>query len=202
MSQGPRTAEELMNELMADPEFRPRHVEREVDVAVGEAQVLYAEQPVLRMLAEVGLTVSSLWHIDPRTVSEAATLVLLEQLSAGQPPEVREGLSRALGGSRSRPHWSRIAALYESEEDPRVREGLAVALGMATTQERLPDLLDLTWRDTTENTVHFVHAFSRHRTAQARAWLESLAGHPVAGAEVRRILHQRELRRRRREKRA
>ena len=60
---GPRSADELMVELEADPAWVAARDAREAELAATEANYREAEAPLVAALAEAGLQVSSVWDL-------------------------------------------------------------------------------------------------------------------------------------------
>lgn len=78
-----RTAEEVMNELLADPEYAQRLEEVEQRVAAKESQFAEASKPLTEQLRSVGLELTSVWDLvnTDEPYPQALAILVKHQLS-------------------------------------------------------------------------------------------------------------------------
>lgn len=158
-----------------------------------------ASAPLLADLRSAGYEVSSVW--DLVNIDEAypdALPVLVQHLNGPYPPDVREGIARALAVRRAIFAWDTIRDAYLSEREKNVKGGLAVALGGMVDREHLPELIQLL-SDTRNgpSRLHMLRGLQRLRDARAASTLEALASDADLHKQIAIILHRRRLRRRR-----
>src|SRR5262245_52456049 len=130
-----KTAAELMADLAKDPSYiARRHAADEARRKKSE-ELMQAEAPLVKALAEVGLKVGTVWDLVnmPTARYPEAVPLLLAHFQEPYPDEIRGGIARALTVIEARPHWNTLARFYENEQYKYAKEGLAVALsGIAT----------------------------------------------------------------------
>ena len=132
------TAEELMRQLEADPEWVAKRDARDSRYAERESRIRAEQKPILDDLAEVGITVSSVYDLVGKQAAPAASFpVLLKHLACAYPSVIREGIIRALGLPAARAvALEPLSTAYSKEADPNLRWVIANALsGMASLSE-------------------------------------------------------------------
>jgi HEAT repeat protein len=185
------SAEELMGELEADPEFQARREERERDRQRKAFEFRRAEAPLTEDLRRLGLHVHSAWDlVNSEAPYPEAIPILIEHLEHPYPDRVREGMARALGVPDARPWWKSLIDLYQREpQGTNAKDGLAVALAAVSDDAVVDDVIRLA-----EDTGHgasrvlLLSALHRSQEAHARRALEGLRGDPDLRKEVTRIL--------------
>lgn len=182
----PIAADELMEELEADPEWRAAQAENERRVAEQDARYAEAEAPVVAALAEVGVEVRSVWDLvntdDDHYVD--AVPVLVEHLQdESYPDRVREGIARSLSFRRAAPAWPAIVELYRSTTDSfDLQQGLAVAMAGTVTDDTVDELVAEAHREEHgESRLILLLGLKRLRTSAATEALEGLLDDPDLG---------------------
>jgi hypothetical protein len=132
------TAEELMRQLEANPEWvaqrdarAGRHAERAKQIAADEA-------PIIAQLATVGVAVSSVYDfVGKQLAPDLALPILVGHLEVEHHPRIREGLIRALGIPSARKiAFGPLCDAFRTERDPTLRWVIANAFsGMARFEE-------------------------------------------------------------------
>jgi len=186
------TAAELVGRLNANAQFVEAQRRREAERSVAAENLRRAEQPLIRELAAVGVSVASVWElVNTSRDYSAAVPVLLAHLVRAYPPSVREGIARALAIPEARSGWKTLCRLYHGEEEERLRDGLAVALAAACDETVLADIIGMV-RDTRlgPSRVLLLAALERSRDPRGRATLQELARDPDLAAEVRATLRR------------
>lgn len=191
---GPGTAEDLMAELLSDPDYVERTRVDEERRAVFARELSLAEQPIVADLRGVGLDVDSVWDLVNTSVPYPEALpVLLEHLErGGYPDRVIESLGRALAVKPAISAWDRLLRLYLASSTPGEETGLAVALRAVATKEHVETLIDLI-RDESRGDVRvfFVGPILRKGGERGLQVIESLRDHPVVGKEATALLKRR-----------
>lgn len=184
---GPVTAEELLRELEADPDYQARveaaEAEREERVRLLRA----AEIPIVEDLNAVGVSVSSVWDLVNTSVPYPDALpILLSHLERGEYPDrVMESLGRALAVKPAVAWWDDLKRLYLSARGPGEEDGTAVALAACATKAQLDDLIALLDADERgESRIYFIRPIKRLGGERGRALLESLRDDPTFGREA------------------
>jgi hypothetical protein len=127
----PRTAQELLAELEADPEWMAGLNARDAERARRDNEWRAAEAPLVAELRDAGFDVKSAWDLvnTPQPYPEALP-ILLKHLVRPYPDRVREGIARALA-VRGEAAFARdeLCQLYDNEPDGTdAKTGMAVAL--------------------------------------------------------------------------
>jgi hypothetical protein len=186
------TAEELMAQLNADPEFVAAREEREARRRQQEIELQRAERPLVDDLRAAGYAIESVWDLvnTPGSYPRAVP-ILFAHLPKPYPPAIREGIARALGVPEAKVGWKLLTRLYREEEEERVKDGLAVAVAGACDETVLSELIDLV-RDTRNgpSRLLLLGALARSRDRRARATLMSLGTDPDLRKEIPVILRR------------
>src|SRR5262252_3641971 len=100
------TAEALLKQLHADPEWVAAREQEDRIRAERAAQLRAAEAPVILALRDVGVEVDSVWDLvnTSRPYPEAIA-VLVDQVRKPYPDKVSEGIGRALAVPEARDYW-------------------------------------------------------------------------------------------------
>ncbi|GGC55569.1 hypothetical protein IEU95_08710 [Hoyosella rhizosphaerae] len=156
-----------------------------------------AQQPILADLRAVGFDVDSLWSLGSRPKSYTAALpVLLKHLErGGYPDRIMGALAFRLGVKEMRPYWDTLRDMYVRATGGDERQGFAAALAEIVTREREEDLISLILDDNLDDSrILLLRGLTRLRSDRSRAVMESLVDHPVLGKAATGVVHQRELR--------
>jgi len=132
------TAEQLMRQLEADPEWVAKRDAREARHAERAKLIAADETSVISDLAAVGVAVSSVYDfVGNQLAPDVALPVLARHLKVEHHPRVREGIIRALGiPSARRVAFDLLCDVYRSERDSTLRWVAANALsGMARFED-------------------------------------------------------------------
>jgi len=185
------TAEELMRELEADPDWRAARERGDRERARREEEWSWAEAPLVEELRRLGYVVSTAWDLVNTGKPYADALpVLLAHVARPYPDRVREGIARALAVPPAKFGWPKLLDLYRREPaGTDAKDGLAVALAAIADRELMDDVVALA-RDRRHGAsrILLLGALARSRQPQARAALTELAGDPQLASEVARIL--------------
>ncbi|KRB77089.1 hypothetical protein ASE01_10070 [Nocardioides sp. Root190] len=158
-----------------------------------------AEEPILQMLAEVGICVDSTDELDEREVrrSPAALAVLMDQFErGGQPYWLASLLGHLLSTKASRSYWERLKAIYLKPGSMGQRDGAAQALAACATREHYDELVGfLTLERRGDSRIHFLRKVATLGKDEGWDVIESYRLHPVLGKEATAMLRRRESRR-------
>lgn len=198
-----RTAEDLMAELNADPEFVAARAREEAERDRIEAEYVAAEAPLVAELGAAGFQVESAWDLMSMTSYPSAVPILLAHLARPYPSAVREGIARALGVPEARSAWPTLTRHFREERDVRVKDGLAAAIAGVANDDLIGDVIDLA-RDTSlgAGRLLLLSALERSKDPRARAALLDLATDPDLTLEVQDIFKRFTRKQARRAKRA
>jgi hypothetical protein len=195
---GAITAEELMKQLNADPEYRARVAKADAERRAFQEALTRAERPVVADLRAAGLRVRSAWDLYQLPESgEIAYPILVKHLRLDYPGRVLNGIGRAIRKEVARSHWSELLALYLQElTDCEARDGLAATLSGCAVRAHYDDLLAILENEGLgESRIYFLRPVNRigNRIAagQGRAAIERFRDHPVLGVEADAILRGR-----------
>lgn len=185
------SAEELMAELEADPQYTAEQERRDTELRQKAAEWRRAEGPLIEELRDAGFEVESAWDLVNTSMPYPAALpILLRHLERPYPDRVREGIARALAVPDARFGWHVLTRLYEEEQpDTDAKDGLAVAIAAASDDEVIEDVMALA-RDQRHGAsrVLLLVALARSRDPRARGALQELERDPDLDSEVQRIL--------------
>jgi hypothetical protein len=132
------TAEELMKQLHADPQWVAEQQQREARHATSTARLKADEAAILSDLTAAGIEVASVYDfLKIPSRPPGAVAVLVRHLDTPHLRNVREGVIRALGVPAARAlAFEPLRAAYRVESDPTLRWVIANALaGMARFEE-------------------------------------------------------------------
>lgn len=182
----PMAADEFMQELEADPEWRAAQAENERRTAEQDARYAEAEAPVVAALAEVGVEVESVWDlVNSRDdhYADAVPVLVAHLQDESYPDRVREGIARSLSFRKAAPAWPEIVELYRSTTDSfDLQQGLAVAMAGTVTDETVDELVAEAHRqEHGESRLILLLGLKRLRTRKATEALEGLRDDPEPG---------------------
>lgn len=186
------TAAEAMAEFQRDPEFSARQRKLEEELRAGTAADRNAQAPVLEALANVGVSVSSVWDMaNTGRVDARALPVLFEHLQLPYPAQIREGMARAMAVPEARFAWPVLVGMFRQEQDRRVKDGLAVALSGIASDDLLDELIALA-RDPTlgESRVLLLFALEHSPRNGMKEVLSELAADSQLKKEARAIVRR------------
>jgi hypothetical protein len=186
------TAAELMEKLIAEPDFVAQREQAEQARVDQEAQWRRAEAPLVTALRAAGFSVSSAWDfVNTAEPYPDALPILFEHLERAYPGAIREGIARALAVPESLARWDLLARLYRTERDPRAKDGLAVAIAAAADDSVLEDLISLAQDPANgPSRLLLLTALERSIAPRARAALMMLGTDPQLADEVQQILRR------------
>src|ERR1043165_213162 len=103
----PRTADELMAELEADPKWVADRARLDAEFERQEAELARAEAPLVAELRGAGYPVESVWDlVTTRDRYPIAVPILVEHLQRPYPGRIREGIARALAVREAKSAYS------------------------------------------------------------------------------------------------
>lgn len=188
-----KTAEELMGELSADPEYRARVKAQEEARQQYRGALDSAAGPLVTALRSAGLNVKTLWDLlDGRKLPAAAISVLLDHVKREHyPDQVKEGMLRALGSPEARSHWADLVEIFGSNTanlSSSIRYVAAVALDGAADDSVIEDVLRLVKdRSLGFDRAPLLLTLKRSRDPRAKALLLELRDDPDLGSEVKKM---------------
>lgn len=192
-SRGPISAEDLIAELEADPEYVAETARQDEELARKAAEWRRAEEPLAEELRAAGFAVESAWDlVNTSTPYPEALPILLEHLECPYPDRVREGIARALAVRDAQFGAPVLTRLYREERaGTDAKAGLAVAIGEAAHDDVIDEVIALA-RDPVHGTsrVLMLDALARSDAPRALAALEAIAEDPEVGEEARRLLSE------------
>jgi HEAT repeat protein len=188
---GPISAEELIAQLEADPEYVAETARQDQELARKEEEWRRAEAPLVEELRGAGFEVESAWDlVNTSTPYPEALPILLQHLERAYPDRVREGIARALAVRPAKFGWTNLVQLYRDEPpDTDAKDGLAVALAAVSDDEVIDDVIALA-RDGAQggSRLLLLRGLKRSQAPQARAALEEFADDSALGEQARRLL--------------
>lgn len=190
------SAADLMQQLAADPAYVAREAAKDLAREAKADELIEAGGALNAELAAIGFEVQSVWDLvnGPQTHARAIP-VLLTHLRRDYPPEILEGIARALAMPDASFAYSELAEqlLAQPHQSAQVRYALALAVGVATTEATLSRTLDLACDKTLgECRAGFLVGLRRFRdTKEMRARLPDLLEDPILGDEARATLVRR-----------
>jgi Zn-dependent M32 family carboxypeptidase len=184
----PKSADEFMRELEADPDHQAAQAKQESELAEQDERYAEAEAPLVQALAEVGVEVESVWDlVNTRDDYSEAIPVLEEHLKdESYPDRIREGIARALSFRKAAPAWPTIVDLYRSTTDSfDLQQGLAVAMAGTVTDETVDELVAEAGREEHgESRLLLLLGLKRLKSAAAKEALESFVDDPDLGGNA------------------
>ena len=107
------TAEELMAQLTADPEYMGGIAKRDVELDRKAKELARFERPLLADLRAAGADIDSVWDlVNTRERYPKLVPVLLAHLKREYPDKIREGIARALAVPEARAGWKQLVNCY------------------------------------------------------------------------------------------
>jgi hypothetical protein len=190
----PITAEELLAELHADPEWVAAREREDEALRMRKAEWRKAEASLIEELREAGLQVDSAWDlVNTSKPYPEALPILLRHLQHPYPDAVREGIARALAVRDARFGWDMLAQFYRDEENSneRAKDGLAVAVAVAADESVIDRLISLAKdRRNGSSRILLLRRISRFDDPRARAALMELGTDPDLAKQVQVILRE------------
>lgn len=147
------TADDFVRlKLTEDEKARLREINKERERLRLEksARLGAAEEPLVQALNGIGLDITSAWDlVNTRERYDAALPILAEHLERDYPPEIQEGIARAMGVAAAMP-WRPLFIRLIRNRPPMppgkrdgFRDGLAVAIGNTTGPVNVEETLEL-----------------------------------------------------------
>jgi hypothetical protein len=187
------TAGDLINQLAADPAYVAREAAKDRARELKAHELIRAGAALRADLAAIGIDVQSVWDLvnGPQTHVRAVP-VLLRHIRGDYPPEILEGIARALALPEvAYAYWELVERLLaEPHQSVQVRYALALAVGVATTEATLSHTIDLACDKTLgECRAGFLMGLQRFRsTKEMHIRLADLLKDPILGDEARATL--------------
>ncbi|MBI2780055.1 MAG: hypothetical protein HYX62_09805 [Gammaproteobacteria bacterium] len=144
------TAAELDAQLQANPEFVERQQERERIRLERSARLGVAEEPLVQALNAIGFDITSVWDfVNTRRRYDAALPILAVHLERDYPPEILEGIARAMAVQEAM-SWREDFIRLIRNRPPMLdgkrngfRDGLALAIGNTTGPHNVWETIEL-----------------------------------------------------------
>lgn len=178
-----------LGEMWADDEeYQRRLAEEDIRLALMEAEVTRAEQPLTDDLHAAGVDVESVWDLE--WPYPEALPVLVEHLERGGYPEVTMNtIGNALAVRAAVVYWDRLRACYLAADDPDQADAAALALSGCAGRAQLDDLIEFVGlEERGESRIFFLRPTRRLGRQNVQGLLESLRTDPVLGQEATAIL--------------
>lgn len=157
-------------------DYQARKAEKERLRLEKSARLGIAEEPLVQALNVTGLDITSVWDlVNTRVRYDAALPVLAEHLERDYPPEIQEGIARAMAVYEAQPWREDFIRLIrnrpsmpEGKRDG-FRDGLAVAIGNTTNFDNIWETIELL-RDPSlgSSRILIVHVFGKTKDADVR----------------------------------
>lgn len=185
------TAAELVAELDADPAFQAMSAQKAASRAEMEGQVLEEQAPLRTALAEVGVTVSSVWDLVNRAEPyHAAIPVLLEHLAHPYSDRTREGIGRALAVPEAAHAWDELLQRFRQNPDPSDKGwkwGVGCALAaIAGETERYEEARSiLRDRSLGQSRAALLPVLSMSKDSAVQQWQREFVDDPELGEQAR-----------------
>ena len=184
------SAEELMNLLNKDAEFKAASEARDGKILATEKMLGEAQKELLMDLASVGCVIDSVWDlVNVETTPIDAIPVLLDHLERGYPDRIREGIARALAVPEAIVGWEALIKAFCSDPDKSgltSKAGVACALAAASNDEVVQDVVDLVMDEGHgENRILLLSALARSSRPSVREFFLSLRGDPTFKGSLR-----------------
>lgn len=180
----PKTAEQLMKELHANPAWLKSHNERQ-DALEATRSALRAEQaPLLEDLKAVGWDVESVWDLvnTDRSYSSAVP-ILIDHLSRGYSERTLEGIARALAVPEASDYGPVLLKKYRMTSGPSgLKNGLAIAVAATCPEEVAAETVRDTSQD--DSRLHLLTPLQRSRSELAKQTLSDLRNDPALAKEI------------------
>lgn len=166
-----------------------------------------AERPLLERLLEVGVDVDSAWQLAGDGARPAAIPVLIDALTdRGLATDNRVAAARGLQSRLALPYWDTLVERYhasDAEGDAAVKDALAASLAdIARLGQRGKVACILNDPNWGEDRIYFFRTLIRLRHPQCWAIVSRFVDDPLLGREATHLLHQHDLRTRRKTRRA
>ena len=189
----PKSADEFMKELEADPEYQAAQAEQEEETAKKDKEFADAEAPLVKALSEAGVEVDSIWDlVNDRSNDYASAVPVLEEhlKDSSYPDRVREGIARSLSFRKAASAWPTIVDLYRSTTDSfDLQQGLAAAMAGTVTDETVDELVKEARQDAHgESRPTLLLGLRRLKSPAAKEALESLVDDPDLGENAKKKL--------------
>lgn len=166
----------------------------EMELEALEAQFKADSAPILEQINAVGLQASSLLDLSegsPKPNKEAIR-ILVSNMAADHPANVREWIARACAHRSARPFLQEIAALAKTEAEDRVRFAMLLAIGAAASKGDSGFLLQLLGdRTLGVDRIALIPKIARLLGPETRSVLQPFSNDPHLCEEIQATLHKR-----------
>lgn len=172
--------------------FQEANRERDRILAEKEARLNEAEKPLVAALRGTGLKIDCVWDlVGTREPYPAAVPILLEHMDRDYPPEIREGIARALAVPEAIIGWPKIKTAFLNDPNPTKemsssKWAWALALGNSADDSVISEVIELA-RDASigHDRSPLVGALLRSKDPRAKQVLDELERDPLIGKEVK-----------------
>ena len=185
----PQTAAEFMAELNANPVFQAAQAEREKISLAKIEKLKAASKPLDDILRSIcPLVTDGVWDLVNTSERYDEVLpILFEHLTKDYPPEILEGIARAMAVPEALPYRPTFIRLFRRE--PQMSKELRYALGLAIANTTVPDNLAETIalakdRSLGDSRLALLFAFKRSRKPEIRQVIEELSSDPDLAKEI------------------
>ncbi|WP_392507564.1 hypothetical protein ACF3NT_11535 [Naumannella halotolerans] len=141
----PITAQELIEQIAADPELLAKLRDQENYHQEKAAEYSAEERPVVEKIRAAGVNVDSVWDLVNTDVPYPSALpILVSELESGQYSDrLREGIARALAVKPAVRYWTTLKGLLKSARGPDESAGLAAAVVACAHEEHVDELIEM-----------------------------------------------------------
>jgi predicted nucleic acid-binding protein len=198
MKRGRKTANQFFAEIEADPARRAVRDARNAELQARQEELGRAEAPLVAELRAAGVVVNSVYDlVNTREPYPAALPILIKHLDFEYPPQIVDGIARALAVPAARIAWRKIVERYKSNRDHGAQQGLALAIAYTANDDLIDEVIELARnREYGLSRGLLLLALQRSQLPKARAALEELASDPVIGKGAQNLLKKLDLRKR------
>lgn len=197
-----KTAKEILEELAKDKNYVEMKRKEEERFSALAEKMRRNEEPLVKALQDVGVTVNSVWDlVNTRQPYPNALPVLVRHLAGDYHPKILAGIARALAvpDPFAVEHaWPVVLDLFlrteadEAVKEPEMRgfkQGLGTALSVLCTEDRLPQIFDLIGDPRHgDSRGHLIDGLRRFRkNEKVREFLTSLFDDPYWGELAQKV---------------
>jgi hypothetical protein len=186
------TAGEFLAKLESDPGWVKQRNERERAHLEKAVRLHEAENPLVIALQGLGMDVSSIWDlVNARESYPMAVPVLLEHMDRNYPPEIREGIARALAIREAVTGWQKIKTAFLNDPNPTTdispsKWAWGLALGASADDSVIEELIEMA-RDIShgQDRSPLIGALLRSKDPRAKQVLKELENDPIIGKDAK-----------------
>lgn len=147
------------------------------------------QQPILRELESVGVSVKSLWHLSSKEDPHKRSVpVLVKHVQVFYHDQINEILARALGRIQATECWGLLVGLFckvDGTIHPNFKDGLAVALSDTATKKTMNEYIALLKdKQHGDSRILMLRKLRRLRQPEIIALINELAEDPDLKIEI------------------